>query len=63
MKYNPATQLGLHWAAYVEVRDSYDWDPAAPAPYETPLFDGDRVELGPDAEVEFVVLPREGTGG
>ena len=29
MKYNTATELGLHWAAYVEVRDSYDWDPAA----------------------------------
>jgi hexosaminidase len=29
MKYTPASQLGLHWAAYVEVRDSYDWDPAA----------------------------------
>ncbi len=29
MQYNPATELGLHWAAYLEVRDSYDWDPAA----------------------------------
>lgn len=28
MKYTPATELGQHWAAYVEVRDSYDWDPA-----------------------------------
>jgi hexosaminidase len=28
MKYAPATELGLHWAGYVEVRDSYDWDPA-----------------------------------
>src|SRR6185437_5043624 len=28
MKYNTMTELGLHWAAYVEVRDSYDWDPA-----------------------------------
>ena len=28
MKYNPSTELGLHWAAYVEVRDAYDWDPA-----------------------------------
>jgi hexosaminidase len=28
MQYTPATELGLHWAAYVEVRDSYDWDPA-----------------------------------
>ena len=28
MQYTPATELGLHWAAYVEVRDAYDWDPA-----------------------------------
>ncbi|HJQ09939.1 MAG TPA: beta-N-acetylhexosaminidase [Gemmatimonadaceae bacterium] len=28
MKYTPATELGLNWAAYVEVRDAYDWDPA-----------------------------------
>ena len=28
MKYTPATELGLHWAAYIEVRDAYDWDPA-----------------------------------
>jgi hexosaminidase len=28
MKYTPSTELGLSWAAFVEVRDSYDWDPA-----------------------------------
>jgi hexosaminidase len=28
MKYTPPTELGQHWAAYVEVRDAYDWDPA-----------------------------------
>ena len=28
MKYTPSTKLGLNWAGYVEVRDSYDWDPA-----------------------------------
>ncbi|HJP85095.1 MAG TPA: beta-N-acetylhexosaminidase [Gemmatimonadaceae bacterium] len=28
MKYTPATELGLNWAAYVTVRDAYDWDPA-----------------------------------
>ncbi len=28
MKYNRSTELGLSWAAFVEVRDSYDWDPA-----------------------------------
>jgi len=28
MKYTRSTELGLNWAAFVEVRDSYDWDPA-----------------------------------
>jgi hexosaminidase len=32
MKYEPATVLGLHWAGYVEVQTSYDWDPATVAP-------------------------------
>jgi hexosaminidase len=27
MKYTPETPLGLHWAGYVEVQDSYSWDP------------------------------------
>ena len=28
MKYTPEHPLGQHWAAFVELRDSYDWDPA-----------------------------------
>ncbi len=28
MKYTQSTELGLTWAATVEVRDAYDWDPA-----------------------------------
>jgi hexosaminidase len=28
MKYDSATPIGLNWAAYIEVRDAYDWDPA-----------------------------------
>jgi hexosaminidase len=28
MKYTPATEVGLRWAGYIEVRDAYDWDPA-----------------------------------
>ncbi|HKO16581.1 MAG TPA: beta-N-acetylhexosaminidase [Gemmatimonadaceae bacterium] len=27
MKYTPATELGLAWAGFVELRTSYDWDP------------------------------------
>lgn len=29
MQYYEGFPLGQHWAGYVEVRDSYDWDPAA----------------------------------
>ncbi len=29
MKYTPATELGLRWAGLIEIRDAYDWDPAA----------------------------------
>ena len=28
MQYDTTTTLGLHWAAYVPVESSYDWDPA-----------------------------------
>jgi hexosaminidase len=28
MKYDKDTELGLSWAALIEVRDAYDWDPA-----------------------------------
>ena len=29
MKYDASTELGLRWAALIEVRDAYDWDPAS----------------------------------
>ncbi len=29
MKYDTSTVLGLNWAAYISVQDSYDWEPAA----------------------------------
>lgn len=32
MKYTPATELGLRWAGYIELRTAYDWDPATYAP-------------------------------
>ncbi|MEC3976016.1 beta-N-acetylhexosaminidase [Amycolatopsis sp. H20-H5] len=28
MQYNEKSPIGLHWAGYVEVKDSYDWDPS-----------------------------------
>jgi hexosaminidase len=28
MQYDSTTRLGLHWAAYIEVDEAYNWDPA-----------------------------------
>ncbi len=28
MKYNSSTKIGQNWAAYIEVEDAYNWDPA-----------------------------------
>lgn len=32
MRYTRRTELGLNWAGFVEVRDAYEWDPAAYLP-------------------------------
>jgi hexosaminidase len=29
MKYTPDTELGLRWAGFIDLRKSYDWDPAS----------------------------------
>jgi hexosaminidase len=64
MKYIPATELGLHWAAYVEVRDSYDWDPATYMKgvterdvfgVEAPIWSETVRNI---AAVEYLALPR-----
>lgn len=28
MQYDSLSRLGLHWAAYIEVKDAYDWEPS-----------------------------------
>ncbi len=64
MKYTPETPLGLHWAGYVEVKDSYDWDPATflqglsenqIAGVEAPLW---SETLRTSADIEFMAFPR-----
>lgn len=64
MKYTPATELGLHWAGYVEVRDSYAWDPAT---YVNGLTERDIVgveapvwseTLRNITAVEYLAMPR-----
>jgi len=32
MQYTPSTELGLNWAAYIEPRAAYEWDPATLIP-------------------------------
>ncbi len=64
MKYDASTKLGLHWAGYVEVKDSYNWDPAtflkgAPASavygVEAPIW-SETLTVSPD--IEFMAFPR-----
>jgi hexosaminidase len=64
MQYTEDTPLGLHWAGYVEVRRSYDWDPGsyldgAPADailgVEAPLW---SETLTTSDEIEYMAFPR-----
>ncbi|WP_372441035.1 beta-N-acetylhexosaminidase [Actinacidiphila acididurans] len=64
MKYTPATPYGLSWAGYVEVADSYDWDPATVLPglsagavrgVEAPLW---TETLKTDAQLDVMAFPR-----
>jgi hexosaminidase len=64
MQYDSTTRIGLHWAAYVEVDEAYNWDPL------TELKDVDPKKiLGVEAalwtetvenmdDIEFLVFPR-----
>jgi hexosaminidase len=64
MQYNGETPIGLNWAATIDVRDAFDWDPAS-------LVDGvpESTILGVEApiwsetlanmrDVEFLAFPR-----
>ena len=64
MKYDPSTPLGLSWAGYVEVRDSYEWDPAGLvdgvgerdlAGVESALW---SETLEDTSDIEFMAFPR-----
>ena len=64
MKYDSSTALGLKWAGYVDVRTSYDWDPArlvagisesAIVGVEAPLWAETVVTL---ADYEYMAFPR-----
>lgn len=63
-KYDAETALGLKWAGLIEVRDSYDWDPATQIPgvpersvlgVEAPLW---SETLYRPSDFQFMAFPR-----
>lgn len=64
MQYDSTTQYGLHWAAYIEIDDSYQWEPTEYAEgvsrenilgIEAPLWSETVSNI---SEAEYLVFPR-----
>lgn len=64
MQYDSTSRLGLHWAAYIELDDAYNWDPATYADginksdilgVEAPLW---TETVGSRADIEYMAFPR-----
>jgi hexosaminidase len=64
MQYDSTTRLGLHWAAYIEVDDAYNWDPASYTEgvarkdilgVEAPLWTETILNM---EDIEYMVFPR-----
>lgn len=64
MQYDSTSKLGLHWAAYIEVKDSYDWEPATRVDgvdktkilgVEAPLWSETIADLN---DIEYLLFPR-----
>lgn len=64
MQYDSTTQYGLHWAAYIEVDDAYNWDPTTMVEgmdkqhilgIEAPLWSETITNI---KEIEFMAFPR-----
>ena len=64
MQYDSTTQLGLHWAAYIEIDDAYNWDPANYIDgitaediigVETPLW---TETITNRADIQYMIFPR-----
>ncbi len=64
MKYDTASVFGLNWAAYIEVDDAYNWDPAMLVPeikkenivgIEAPLW---TETVSTFKEAEYLIYPR-----
>lgn len=64
MKYDPDSPYGQHWAGHVDVRDSYDWDPARQVPgVDEAAIAGVEATIWTETlqtmrEVEFMAFPR-----
>ncbi len=64
MQYDSTSRIGLHWAAYIEADDAYNWDPATRLPdvdpkqilgVEAPLWGETIVTLD---DIEYLLFPR-----
>lgn len=64
MQYDSTTQLGLHWAAYIELDQAYNWDPTELEEeirrenilgVEAPLWTETIITY---ADIEYMVFPR-----
>jgi hexosaminidase len=64
MQYDSTSKLGLHWAAYIEVDDAYNWDPATQVEginkeqilgVETPLW---SETISTMDDIEYMLFPR-----
>ena len=64
MQYDSTSRLGLHWAAYIEVDDAYNWNPATHVEgvnkdqilgVETPLW---SETISTMDDIEYMLFPR-----
>jgi hexosaminidase len=64
MQYDSTTRIGLHWAAYIEVDQSYNWDPTTRVAgitkdnvlgVEAPLWSETVVTM---KDIEYMLFPR-----
>ncbi|MCW5912201.1 MAG: beta-N-acetylhexosaminidase, partial [Cyclobacteriaceae bacterium] len=64
MQYDSTTRIGLHWAAYIEVDDAYNWDPATRVKgiardnilgVEAPLWSETVINM---TDIEYMAFPR-----
>jgi hexosaminidase len=63
MKYDRSTPIGLDWAARIEVRDAYDWDPVTLAGVDESAIVGIEAPIWSETlqtmdDVEYMAFPR-----